>query len=432
VKPPSSPARAGFKTAIVRLKPDATNGCETASSHTDPAPLARLALVVGLLALAPLHAARPASVPTTGPQSATARRIVAIADVHGAAEGLTATLVRAGLIDAKQRWTGGKTTFVQTGDLMDRGAGVRAALDLLMALEPQAAAAGGRVQVLLGNHEVMNLIADTRDATPEIFRSFADADSESRRERAFQAASRLRRGAQLDKTAWLAAHPIGYVEYRDALKPNGRYGRWLRSKPILAEIDGNVFMHAGVNAEFSTESLDDISRRARREVTAWDDGVRWLEQQKLVLPFSTIVEIVEAARAQLVQFSAYHKEGTLTEDHIRAARLLQPLAEVGASSLLHPDGPLWFRGFSAWTDEEGAPRMAALLQKFRVTRFVTGHTPQPSGRITKRFGGTLFLIDTGMLGGRFYPAGRASALEIVGDTVKAIYEDGTESLVPHP
>ena len=58
--------------------------------------------------------------------------------------------------------------------------------------------------------------------------------------------------------------------------------------------------------------------------------------------------------------------------------------------------------------------MAALLQKFRVKRFVTGHTPQPAGRITKRFGGSLFLIDTGMLGGKFYPGGRGSALEIVG------------------
>jgi calcineurin-like phosphoesterase family protein len=395
--------------------------------------LVRLAVVGTLLALTPLDAAPPAvRVLSTAPQSPTARRIVAVGDVHGSAGGLTAILARAGLIDAKQRWTGGKTTFVQTGDLMDRGAGVRTALDLLMALEPQAAAAGGRVQVLLGNHEVMNLLADTRDATPEIFHSFADGDSESRRERAFQAASRLSPGAGLDKAAWLAAHPIGYVEYRDALKPNGRYGRWLRSKPILAEIDGIVFMHAGVNAEFSTESLDDISRRARRELAAWDEGVRWVEQQKLVLPFSTIVEILEAARAQLTQFSAYQKEGTLTEDHIRAARLLLPLTEVGASSLLHPDGPLWFRGFSAWTDEQGAPRMAALLQKLRVTRFVTGHTPQPSGRITNRFGGALFLIDTGMLGGKFYPGGRASALEIVGDTVKAIYEDGIQSLIPNP
>ena len=108
--------------------------------------------------------------------------------------------------------------------------------------------------------------------------------------------------------------------------------------------------------------------------------------------------------------------------------MLLPLTEVGASSLLHPEGPLWFRGFSAWTEDEGAPRMAALLQKFRVKRFVTGHTPQPAGRITRRFGGALFLIDTGMLGGKFYPNGRASALEIVGDTVKAIYEDGVVPL----
>ena len=93
---------------------------------------------------------------------------------------------------------------------------------------------------------------------------------------------------------------------------------------MLAEIDGTVFMHGGINAEFSTESLDDINRRVRRELAAWDEGVRWLEQQKLVLPVSTIVEIVGAARAQLTQFSAYQKEGTLTEDHIRAAKLLLP------------------------------------------------------------------------------------------------------------
>lgn len=397
------------------------------------APLLPWLAIAGLFALTPLRAAPPAArAVVADPQSPAATRLVAIGDVHGAADALAATLVRAGLIDAKQRWTGGRSTLVQTGDLMDRGAGVRAALDLLMALESQAADAGGRVHVLLGNHEVMNLIADTRDATPEIFRSFADGDSESRRDRAFQAASKINSGVRLVKADWLAAHPLGYVEYRDAFRPNGRYGRWLRSRPILAEINGAVFMHGGVNAEFSTESLDDINRRVRRELAAWDEGVRWLEQQKLVLSFSTIVEIVEAARAQLMQFSAYQKEGTLTEDHIRAARLLLPVAEVGASSLLHPDGPLWFRGFSTWTDEEGPPRMAALLQRFRVRRFVTGHTPQPSGRITKRFGGALFLIDTGMLGGKFYPGGRASALEIVGDTVKAIYEDGIESLIPNP
>lgn len=348
-------------------------------------------------------------------------RIVAIGDVHGSVSGLDAVLRRAGLANG-DKWTGGSAILVQTGDLMDRGPAVRAVLDRLMALESSAPAAGGRVQLVLGNHEVMNMLGDTRDATPEIFKSFADAQSESRRERAFDAAAKLNRGVTLDKTQWMQDHPLGFVEYRDAFKPNGRYGRWLRSKPIITEIGGNVFMHAGVNADFSTGSLDDISRRARREIAEWDAGVRWLEQQKLVLPFSSLMEVLEAARAELTKYVGFQKEGTLTEEHLRAAALLTPLDKIGASSLLHAEGPLWFRGFSNWTDEEGAPLMAALLAKYQVKRFVTGHTPQPNGTIRERFGGTLFLIDTGMLNGTFYPGGRPSALEITAEGAKPLYD----------
>ena len=94
---------------------------------------------------------------------------------------------------------------------------------------------------------------------------------------------------------------------------------------------------------------------------------------------------------------------------------------VGGSSILSPDGPLWFRGYNAWTDAEGAPLIEGLLKKYKAKRFVTGHTPQPNGRITARFNDTVFLIDTGMLDGKFYPNGRASALEIKGDTVTPMY-----------
>ena len=41
--------------------------------------------------------------------------------------------------------------------------------------------AGGRVVSLLGNHEVMNILGDLRDVTPEIWLTFADAQSENRR-----------------------------------------------------------------------------------------------------------------------------------------------------------------------------------------------------------------------------------------------------------
>ena len=83
--------------------------------------------------------------------------------------------------------------------------------------------------------------------------------------------------------------------------------------------------------------------------------------------------------------------------------MLRAVLSIRESSLLAPAGPLWFRGYSLWTDEEGAPRMEALVRKFKTNRFVTGHTVQDRGQIRERFGGRLFLIDTGMLNGRFFP-----------------------------
>lgn len=356
------------------------------------------------------------------PAAAPAPRIVAVGDVHGAAGALVGILQRAGLIDAQRSWTGGTAVFVQTGDLLDRGTEAREVLDFLIALEPQAAKAGGRVRVLLGNHEFMNLLGETRDVAPELFARFADAQSESRREQGFQAASRISRGKPIDKAAWLAAHPPGYLEYRDAFSPKAPYGKWLRSKPIVAEIEGTVFMHAGINLDFTAESLDLINRRASRELAEWDQAFRWLVQHDLALPFFTTGEAIEAAASEYTRIvEKSKKNGVITEDDSSAAKILLPLINIGASSLLNPEGPMWFRGYGTWTDDEGAGKMTALLSKYRVKRFATGHTPQPAGRITTRFGGGLFLIDTGMLDGKFYPNGRASALEIVGDTVTPLY-----------
>ena len=76
---------------------------------------------------------------------------------------------------------------MQTGDYLDRGGAVRAVLDLLIALEPQAKSAGGRVEVLLGNHEVMNMVRELTDVSAEAYASFADARSEDRRRKAYDA-----------------------------------------------------------------------------------------------------------------------------------------------------------------------------------------------------------------------------------------------------
>ena len=155
-------------------------------------------------------------------------RVVAVGDVHGAFDPFVEILQTAGLIDAKLRWTGGTAVFVQTGDIFDRGPKVRETLDLLMRLEDEAKRTGGRVEFLLGNHEVMNLLHEFRDVSPEAYASFADARSESKRQRAFDDYVRLvkRRAtpgeAAPARDAWMSTHPPGFLEHVEAIGPRGR------------------------------------------------------------------------------------------------------------------------------------------------------------------------------------------------------------------
>ena len=337
-----------------------------------------LALVAGIVAAA--HASVPATDAAAGP------RIVAIGDVHGAVTEFAAMLQRAGLIGPDRRWTGGNGILVQTGDVTDRGTGMREALDLLMALEPQAQKARGRVHMLLGNHEVMNMLGQLRDATPEIFATFG-----------------------------------GEAAMREAFGPKGRYGQWLRRKPIITVLDGTIFMHAGINPAFTEESIDELNRRARRDIEAWDAGIRVMVGRKLVPESPAFVQAIDAARAEIERINALHAQGKTPPDAAEVATFLLPVANVVSSSLFHADGPLWFRGFSSWSDEEGEPQVAKLLGRHRAKRFVTGHSVQAEGRIRERFGQRLFLIDTGMLGGKYFPGGQPSALEFAAEAIRPIY-----------
>ena len=93
---------------------------------------------------------------------------------------------RAGLLDDRSAWSGGDTVFVVMGDFMDRGPDVRAVMDLLMRVQKEASRQHGEVVVLLGNHEMMNIIGDYRYVTLEIFGSFAEKDSAKHRQEAFR------------------------------------------------------------------------------------------------------------------------------------------------------------------------------------------------------------------------------------------------------
>lgn len=384
---------------------------------------------------------------TTAPPALTAQgqpRIIAIGDIHGSIDGFKSILKITGLIDGSNKWIGGKAQLLQTGDYMDRGAGVRQVLDLLMSLEDQAKSAGGRAFALLGNHEVMNLVGETRDATPEIFATFADANSEKRREAAWEdyarlAAAKRDKGEPVptvyaqSKDAWMTAHPPGFVEYKEALSPKGKYGAWLRGKPMVTEYAGNIFMHAGINPDSAPGKIDDLNDQLRGEIKKMDSFVDRLIGLKLATRDFTLNEIVQVASAEIglanARIATAKAEGTeLDQKKLNVPMLMeaQEIMKVDSWVALAGEGALWYRGLSTVKDDPAGAPFAALLKKYDAKRFVAGHTPQANRSITIRFGGRAILIDTGMLTSVY--KGRASALEIDGDKLTAYYEDGKVSL----
>jgi hypothetical protein len=352
-------------------------------------------------------------------------RVVAIGDIHGSLDGLVSILQHAELIDRERQWIGGSTLLVQTGDFTDRGPQVRGVMDLLMDLERQAAAAGGQVRVALGNHELMNMLGELRDVTPAIYASFAEANSTTKLDRAYDRYHRLARrlasrtGPQgppvQTKEEWLASRPPGFIEYQEAFAPHGVYGRWLRTKPAVIRVGDIIFLHGGLNPDVQPADIDRINRTAAEELRAFDEARALLVRQGVIEPFFTISETVIAVQVELAILPIDH-------DPLHLARLRR-VAGVASTSLLDPNGPFWFRGLAMWDQQEGRAALERLHEMYGATHFVIGHTIPATGRITPRFDGRVFLIDTGMLTSH-YPMGRPSALEIRDGEFIAIYEDG--------
>jgi hypothetical protein len=85
--------------------------------------------------------------------------VYVIGDVHGELEKLHTLRRDAELVDTTETWSGGDSTLWLMGDLVDHGPDGIGAVALVMRMQQQAARAGGRVQALLGNHDVLLLAA---------------------------------------------------------------------------------------------------------------------------------------------------------------------------------------------------------------------------------------------------------------------------------
>lgn len=274
-------------------------------------------------------------------------RIVVIGDLEGAYEKYLDMLRTAGLINARNDWTGGRAHLVQLGDIPDRGPNSRAIMDHLMRLERQARRAGGRVHALIGNHEAMNIEGDLRYVHEGEYAAFATRNSARLRDRFYaQSVAYLRNNPPPEglpafddawRAQWYAERPLGYVEHRQAWAPTGPYGRWVTGHNAVLRINDTLFMHGGLGPSFLAPDRDTLNRA------------------------------------------------------VRGALRGQPVAGF-ENIVTNQEGPLWYRGLARNDELAEAPHVDALLQRHGVRRIVVGHT-KLAPAVIPRFGGRVLVAD---------------------------------------
>lgn len=177
-----------------------------------------------------------------------------VGDVHGQYDRLRRLLANAGLIDDQGTWSGGQSHLVLLGDLFDRGPDVTPTLWFLYRLEREARAAGGRVHVVLGNHEIMVLTGDLRYVAPK-------------------------------ERLMAQRHGRNYTEMYDV--DRSILGRWLATKPAALQIDDVLLAHGGIGPAYRDYGIPALNDSLRAWVA--EDLFRyWADSTVEVAPMDSV------------------------------------------------------------------------------------------------------------------------------------------------
>lgn len=244
-----------------------------------------------------------------------ASKLAILSDIHGQYQ-LFKTLLQAnGIIDQAANWQFAEGHLVIAGDVLDRGPGVTESLWLLYQLSQQAAAAGGKVHLLLGNHETMVLYDDLRYVNKQY----------------------LTVAAALDTT------------YPELFSEQTVLGRWLRTLPVLTQINDMLFLHGGIHIDYLAFglSLAEVNQQY---------------QQSLGL-----------SKSQLNQ---------------------DPLLKFLYGSL----GPLWYRGYFRAKDATSPADLKQILSSLAINTIVVGHTSMEG--VFSHYQGQVYSVDSSIKRGK--------------------------------
>lgn len=175
-----------------------------------------------------------------------------VGDVHGHREPLVDALRESKLVDGSGCWSGGEAQLWFLGDFVDRGPDGVGVIDLVMRLQEQAAAAGGSVRALLGNHEIL-LLGMHRFGDTEVPREPGGL------------------GPRSFARSWLING--GRPEDQDEL--TGDHVEWLSVQPLVAHAANHLLLHSDTLEYLGwgehAAQINDVVR----EILAGDDIADW-------------------------------------------------------------------------------------------------------------------------------------------------------------
>lgn len=285
-------------------------------------------------------------------------KVVALGDLHGDYEQYETLLIENRLINDELKWIAGDTHFVQLGDVTDRGPDSLKIIRHLMKLEKQARKAGGRVHVLIGNHEAMNVQADLRYVHPGEFSVLTNRKSPTLQARYIDAVLRamiagkpeLKDQEAETRSRLLQRFPLGYVEHRLLWEPGREMANWYVKHNAVIKINDSLYIHGGLDPHVEEyPSLAEVNRQVQNE--------------------------------------------------------LKPDAALDAT--ISDRGPLWYRGLADAPAETELAPLSRMLDHYDVNRIVIGHTPT-KGLVMPRFDGKVIMADVGI--SRHYGRGHANVI----------------------
>lgn len=160
-------------------------------------------------------------------------KVMVVSDIEGDFHYFKNMLLGNGVIDEDYNWIFGTGSLVILGDIFDRGDLVTECLWLIYRLDQQAPSSGGRVHLIIGNHEVMVLSGDHRYVHNKYKRILNAVD----------------------------------MTYKELFAPQTVLGGWLRSKNAVEIIGDVLYAHAGISPQLIEAGItvDEINEMVRLE-----------------------------------------------------------------------------------------------------------------------------------------------------------------------